>query len=32
MPDRQRWIALAPEHTGGGSLTVAQNALAGLER
>jgi Tol biopolymer transport system component len=32
MPDRQRWIALAPEHTGSGSLTVAENALAGLER
>jgi len=32
MPDRQRWIALAPEHTGSGSLTVVENALAGLKR
>lgn len=32
MPDRQRFLALAPERTGPGSITVVQNWRAALER
>lgn len=31
MPDRQRFLALAPERTGTGSITVVQNWRAALE-
>jgi hypothetical protein len=32
MPDRQRFLALAPERTGTGSITVVQNWRAALEK
>ena len=32
MPDRQRFLAIAPERTGIGSVTVVQNWRAALER
>jgi hypothetical protein len=32
MPDRQRFLALAPERTGTGSITVVQNWRRALDR
>jgi hypothetical protein len=32
MPDRQRFLALAPERTGTGSITVVQNWRTALEK
>jgi hypothetical protein len=32
MPDRQRFLAIAPERTGPGSVTIVQNWLASLRQ
>jgi hypothetical protein len=32
MPDRQRFLAIAPERTGPGSITIVQNWLVALKR
>jgi Tol biopolymer transport system component len=32
MPDRQKWLALVPENTGAGTVTVVQNWMAGLKK
>jgi hypothetical protein len=32
MPDRQKWLALVPENTGAGTVTVVQNWMAGLKQ
>jgi hypothetical protein len=32
MPDRQKWLALVPQHAGSGVVTVVQNWRAGLKQ